>query len=273
MSNSLNSVLEYLAGLHRAGKSYSAININRSMLSKTLPSVDGHPVGTHPLVKKLLNGCYNLNPPRPKYNSVWDPDVVIKYVSTLGENRYIPLPALARKTAVLLALASLLRVSELSSIDMQSVVFSSNGIKFTLLKPRKAQHSGPLKSIVIPSIPDAACCPVEAIRTYIDRTSTLRKNTNINSLFISLIAPYRSITANTMSGWIRSSLKAAGVDTAVFKAHSTRGAAASKALASGLSLDSILKAGQWSRESTFSKFYQRDILPSVASTIIDPTSK
>jgi hypothetical protein len=74
-----------------------------------------------------------------------------------------------------------------------------------------------------------------------------------------------------MSGWIRSSLKAAGVDTTVFKAHSTRGAAASKALASGLSLDSILKAGQWSRESTFSKFYQRDILPSVAS-ILPPNS-
>jgi hypothetical protein len=127
---------------------------------------------------------------------------------------------------------------------MQSIAFSSNGIKFALLKARKAQHSGPLKSIIIPSILDAACCPVEAIRVYIDRTANLREKPNINSLFISLMAPYRSITANTMSGWIRSSLKAA-IDTAVFKAHSTRGAVASIALASGLSLDSILKAGQW----------------------------
>jgi hypothetical protein len=77
-----------------------------------------------------------------------------------------------------------------------------------------------------------------------------------------------------MSGWFLSSLKAAEIDTAVFKAHSTRGAAASKALASGLSLDSILKVGQWSRESTFSKFYQRDsIFPSVATKIIEPTFK
>ncbi|KAK4015146.1 hypothetical protein OUZ56_030134 [Daphnia magna] len=57
-----------------------------------------------------------------------------------------------------------------------------------------------------------------------------------------------------MSVWIRSCLKAAGVDTAMFKAPSTRGAATSKALATGLSLDSILKAGQWSRESTFNVF-------------------
>jgi hypothetical protein len=57
------------------------------MLSKTLPSVNGHPVGIHPLAKKLLNGCYNLNPPRPKYNRLWDQDFVIKYL-TLGDNRY-----------------------------------------------------------------------------------------------------------------------------------------------------------------------------------------
>lgn len=54
--------------------------------------------------------------------------------------------------------------------------------------------------------------------------------------------------ANTMSVVIRSYLsKAAVVDTTVFKTHSTRRKAASKALATGLSLDSILKVGQWIR--------------------------
>jgi hypothetical protein len=56
----------------------------------------------------------------------------------------------------------------------------------------------------------------------------LRKNTNINQLFISVIAPHGGVTANTMSRWIRISLKEFGVDTSVFNAHSTRGAAAAK---------------------------------------------
>jgi hypothetical protein len=52
---------------------------------------------------------------------------------------FISVTSLTKKTAVLLALESQLRVSELIAIDFQSAVFSENDIKFTLLKPRKAQ--------------------------------------------------------------------------------------------------------------------------------------
>lgn len=61
----------------------------------------------------------------------------------------------------------------------------------------------------------------------------------------------------------------AGVDTTVFGSqHSTRGVAASKAIASGLAIDSILRAGHWASESTFRKFYQRDCKVSVASQVL-----
>jgi len=60
------------------------------MLSKTLGAVDGHNVGTHPLVIKLLRGCYNRNPPRPKYSSTWDPSVVVSYIASLGGNETSP---------------------------------------------------------------------------------------------------------------------------------------------------------------------------------------
>ena len=145
LSVHVNSVWEFLTELFSSKKSYSTINISRSMLSKTLPAIEGYPVGIHPLVKNLLNGCYNLNPPRPRYNSAWDPDTVIKYLSALGDNQFISISALTHKTAVLLALASLLRVSELASISLISVNFSVKGVSFSLLKPRKAQHSGPLQ--------------------------------------------------------------------------------------------------------------------------------
>lgn len=236
------------------------------MLSKTIPAIDGHPVGIHPLVKSLLSGCYNLNPPNPKYNQAWDPSIVIDYMSKLGNDPSTTLSLLTKKAAVLLALASLLRVSELVAIDLHSVFFSENGIKFTLLKLRKAQHGGPLQSIFIPSLSNVDCCPVQALKVYIDRTASIR-DPNINKLFVSTIAPHAGVTANTMSRWIRSALELSGEDTSVFKAHSTRGAAASKASASGISVDEILKAGHWSSESTFSRFYKRMIAPSIVPKI------
>ena len=155
-------------------------------------------------------------------------------MSDLERNEYISLPSLTRKTAMLLALASFLRVSELAAIDFQSLNFSESCAKFSLLKPRKAQHNEPLQTISIPSLTETICCPVNTLKAYVERTASLRKNSNINQIFISVIAPHGGVTANTISRWIRTSLKESGVDTSVFNAHSTRGAAASKALASGI---------------------------------------
>ena len=57
LSNTLNPVLEFLTFLFASGKSNSTINAHRSMLLKTLGAVNGHNVGVHPLVIKLLRGC------------------------------------------------------------------------------------------------------------------------------------------------------------------------------------------------------------------------
>ena len=73
--------------------------------------------GVHQLVKNLLTACYNLNPPKPKYSSTWDPDVVLRLLSSLGENSALPLTVLSQKVAILLAVK---RVSELASIDASS---------------------------------------------------------------------------------------------------------------------------------------------------------
>ena len=64
---------------------------------------------------------------------------------------------------------------------------------------------------------------------------------------------------STIGRWIKDQLKEAGIDTSILSAHSTRGAAGSKAFANGVPLKSILNQGHWARESTFAKFYQRDV--------------
>ena len=54
-------------------------------------------------------------------------------------------------------------------------------------------------------------------------------------------------------------LEASGIDVKVFKGHSVRTAAASAAHRAGASIRDILKAGNWKRESTFSRFYNKPL--------------
>ncbi len=72
LSNDLASILDFLTALNTSGKSYNTVNIHRSMLSVTLEPIVSTPVGQHPLVIRLLKGCYNQNPPLPRYATLWD---------------------------------------------------------------------------------------------------------------------------------------------------------------------------------------------------------
>lgn len=89
-------------------------------------------------------------------------------------------------------------------------------------------------------------------------TEKYRTDENSERLFIGSVGQHPHVKSSTISAWIKKELKAAGVDTERFSGHSTRGAAASKAAASGVSVESILSAGHWSAESTFTRFYRRD---------------
>lgn len=265
------NILEFLASLQSSGKSYSSINIHRSMLSTTLKPAEGIPIGEHPEVVRLLKGCYNRNPPRPKYSATWDSNQVIAFVSTLGENDSLSLYLLATKMVTLIALATLMRVSEIAAIGLKSVVFSQNGVRFALETPRKAQRNGPMQSFSITSCPESTICPVAAIAEYIKRTSKFRADQNSDKLVIAAIAPHKPVSSNTVSRWIKCFLKSAGINTEMFGAHSTRSAAASKAAKSGISLGAILRAGSWAQESTFGRFYNRSAEPTVESAVFGQT--
>lgn len=261
MENDLTAILEFLSSLHLAGISFNTINIHRSMLSMTLDHIDGSPIGRHSLVVRLLKGCYNQNPPRPKYSALWDVETVFNFMRSSEDNLSLNISSLTKKLATLLAISTLLRSSELSSLEKESIVFSDAGANLTLAKPKKSQTSGPLRSVLLANFIDSKVCPVKCLKAYIFFTDFLRTPENKRFLFISLIQPFGPVSGNTVGRWIKSFLDQAGIDVTQFSAHSTRGAAASKAVASGHSIDSILRAGDWSRESTFAKHYHRVLLP------------
>ena len=64
----------------------------------------------------------------------------------------------------------------------------------------------------------------------------------------------------TISGWLKKTLKQTGINTDLFKDHSTRSASGSKASVCGAPLVDILKRGSWSHHSTWQKFYNKHII-------------
>lgn len=253
-------VLKFLTDSFLEGKSYSSINIFRSMLSSTLSLAPSglSEVGKHPLVTTLLKGMYNARPPLPKYTNTWDPTIVLNHLDATAARELSTL-SLARKLATLIAITTLLRCGEIASIKADSIAFSQSEASFTLGKPRKSQHSGALKRISVAAWhPNEVICPVTCLKAYLTKTKEWRTPSNAGHLFIGSTRPHNPVSSSTISRWIKDQLREAGVDTSVYSAHSTRSAAASKAAASGISISSILSKGSWASESTFAKFYHRE---------------
>ena len=68
------------------------------------------------------------------------------------------------------------------------------------------------------------------------------------------------VHSSTVSRYIKEILKETGVYVDVFKGHSTRSASTSKACLSGISVDDILGRGSCSNQSTWQKFYHKQVL-------------
>jgi site-specific recombinase XerD len=110
-------------------------------------------------------------------------------------------------------------------------------------------------------------CPVECLRFYLDYTAKWRIPGQ-EELILSLTYPHRPVSKDTIGRWIKNLLSRSGIDTTIFKAHSVRGAAASKALAKGVNIDSILQAADWSSGHIFTKFYKRSMPNEFSSTVL-----
>ena len=52
----------------------------------------------------------------------------------------------------------------------------------------------------------------------------------------------------------------AGINTKIFKDHSTSAALTTKADVTGISVCDIMKQGEWSNKSRFQKFYKKEVI-------------
>ena len=118
--------------------------------------------------------------------------------------------------------------------------------------------------IVVPAFnEDTLLEPVRVLKCYLKRTKMFRNFGQDQAklgLFLSFMEPHKPVTSQTIAKWIVRVIKLAYDDSVVkVKGHSTGAIGPSWALINGASMSSILDAADWSKESTFVRFYLRDL--------------
>ena len=104
---------------------------------------------------------------------------------------------------------------------------------------------------------DNDLCPVSVVKEYLARTKPLRGN--IRSLFISFVKPYKQVAKSTISRWVKTTLALARIDLTRFKPHSVRAVFVSAASHANVPLGTILRTAGWSNQSTFAKYYLKEM--------------
>lgn len=255
---SIDDVLNFLTELVNLGLKYSALNTARGALSAAISSHERNSVGDHPLVKRFMKGVFEMYPPQPRYTTTWDISSVLDYLRSLSPVSDISLKDLSMKLTMLLALVSAQRIQTLQCLNINNL---SMGHTCTFSFTEHLKHSRPGKKALVlelrPYIPDRNLCVITVLKEYLGKTLSLRKNES--QLLISYAKPHLAVSRDTIARWLRTIMEKAGVNTAIYKPHSTRAAVTSKAARANVPIEDILKAAGWSTAGTFGKFYNKKV--------------
>lgn len=201
-----------------------------------------------------MKGVFKLRPPIPKYDSTWDVKIVLDFLRKI-DNNTCSLKELSLKCTTLLALVTGQRMQTLNALNLSLMMKFSDKIIFSLHQLMKTSkpNSSRLFEIFRYS-DDLHVCPVESLLSYIKRTEDIRTS---DYLFVSFVKPHAKVSTQSLSRWVSLTLHLAGVPFH-FSAHSTRGAASSKAIFH-IDIQTILKTVGWKHEVTFAKFYNKPL--------------
>ena len=255
----ISNVLDFLRKYFESGVGYGAVNTARCALSILLPKSEGKTVGEHFLIKWFCKSCYIQRPPQPRYSDIWSVDKVLIWLEALGSNSKLSRKSLSLKLTLLLLLVSSQRGQTILNLQVDRMLCKKGSITFKMKVLLKHNQIGqPLDALTFFAYPkNNNLCVVRTITRYLERTEEIRNGNT--QLLLSYIAPFRPISRATLARWTIMALSAAGVDTAKYKAHSTRGAAASAARAMGANLNAIMRNASWKDAKSFAMFYNKTI--------------
>ncbi|KAG1469554.1 hypothetical protein G6F56_003192 [Rhizopus delemar] len=171
---------------------------------------------------------------------------------------------LQQKTAFLLAMATFLRPSDLSRIDLTSMDIdpADSTLTFNIVAPKeKRKGQRIIKPVLVHPHTDPHLCPVVACTTLRDHPFARDKRPP-SVLFVNSHSPAVAVRTTTISSWLRQLIRLSTSETRV----SVRSLASSLALRVGISREDIQTLGNWQSSLTFDTFYRREHMTTVDFT-------
>ena len=104
---------------------------------------------------------------------------------------------------------------------------------------------------------DKCLCVITYLQEYVKKTESVRARHD--ALWLSYCKPFKLVSRDTISRWVKNVLKKAGINTKIFGAHGTRVTSTSAAESGNTPINTMTDAAGWSSESTFRKFYYKPI--------------
>lgn len=266
----------------------STIKVYAAAISSFHREIDGSSVFSHPLMSSFIKGVARLHPVRRPIAPPWDLGLVL---DALCGPPFEPIEVadikwLSAKTALLLALTSGKRVSDITALSTQRdcCVIAGDGSRATL-RPnpafvpkvlKSAFSARPISLSAFHPPPHGSgvearlhrLCPVRALARYIQATAPFRRT---QQLLVCYSAAKRGLplSSQRLSHWLTEAIRQAYTSAGreqpqSVRAHSTRGVAASAALFAGVSVEDICSAACWSSSSPFVRFYLVDMADSTS---------
>ena len=104
-SPTIHDILAYFTSMFERGLENSTISAAKSVLSSILHIPGVAAISEHPLIIRLLKGIFHVRPRRPRYELIWDTDLVLTYLKGLEFSK-ITLKFLSMKLVTLLTILS-----------------------------------------------------------------------------------------------------------------------------------------------------------------------
>ncbi|KOB79429.1 putative reverse transcriptase-7 [Operophtera brumata] len=251
---------KYLAFLHLQQKlSYKTILVYKSAIS-TLVCSQAEKLSNDPLVHRILKAISLANvQAKPKTAHIWDPRVVIEWLTSNSPSVF-SLLEVSRRTAIILLLASSRRVHDLTLLHIDADHFQDNGdniIMHPVFGSKTDNYVHRQSSWKLKENQEKNVCPVRWLRKLIDVSSSRRHNSDLSELFISTLGKVRPASRTVIGGWIKTLLRDAGVEATP---GSTRSASASLNWLENHKIEEIMEKGNWRVPNTFANFYSAEII-------------
>lgn len=195
---------------------------------------------------------------------------ILATIEKWGPNENMKLTKLRQKAISLLALAAMCRPSDLAprsgpGLLRNHISFKPNGslqITFFAVKNDTDRHG---MEVQVDATDNPLTDPVGCMRAYLEKTPGIPPH---GPVFVNITPPHSALTATSISGVLRETLKEAGLSEE-FSPRCFRPTGATAATVSGVEPHTARSLGRWKSEGVF---FERYVYPQAADSITEKIS-